>query len=213
MLYHSPTAFCLLLLTSNVFGAVYTSSNSATSSVSLTDDLLSGISPTGTATREGGDPDTATIGLGSLTDDLTGGTTFGRSFVNPGTLDYDLGGTFNISTIYFRLVNAVVDDRLAFNTTVEFSYDNGGSYSLITTVLDPFDNTSGQFGTTGELSSINGEAVTNIRFNFSTVGFYSASFSEIDVVGTSIPEPSHSMLLAGAGCLAILRRRNRGHGG
>lgn len=129
--------------------------------------------------------------------------------MNSGTLDYNLGGAFNISTIYFRLVNAVVDDRLAFNSTVEFSYNNGGSYSPVTTVLDPFDNTPGQFATTGELSSIDGVAVTNIRFNLSNVGTYSASFSEIDVVGTAVPEPSQSMLLAGTICFsAMLRRRN-----
>lgn len=198
----------MLLSASQIPGAVtYVSTNSTSTSVSVTDDLLAGISPTGTATREGGDPDTATIGLGSLTDGVTGGTTFGRSFVNPGTLDYDLGGTFDISTIYFRLVNAVVDDRLAFNTTVEFSYDNGTNYSLITTILDPFDNTTGQFATTGVLGSIEGESVTNIRFNFSTVGTYPASFSEIDVIGNAVPEPSQTMLLAGAACLTTMFRR------
>lgn len=211
MRFTSSTAFCLLLLTSNVFGAItYLSTNSASSSASIPDDLLTGISPSGTATREGGDTDTNAIGLGSLTDGVTGSTFSGRSFVNSGTLDYDLGGSFNISTIYFRLVNAVVDDRLAFNTTVEFSYNNGSNYSLVTTVLDPFDNSGGQFATTGELSSINGAAVTNIRFNLSNVGTYSASFSEIDVVGTAVPEPSQSMFLAGAVCFStMLRMRSR----
>jgi hypothetical protein len=206
-------AFFLLLLTSNVFGATYISTNTVSSSISLSGDLLDGLLPSGTATREGGDTDTNVIGLGSLTDGVTGSTSSGRSFVNSGTLDYDLGGAFNISTIYFRLVNAVVDDRLAFNTTVEFSYNNGGNYSLITTVLDPFDNTGGQFATTGELNSIGGLAVTNIRFNLANVGTYSASFSEIDVVGTAVPEPSLSMLLLSTVCFSTtLRRRNRKNG-
>jgi hypothetical protein len=128
--------------------------------------------------------------------------------VNPGTLDYDLGGAFDISTIYFRLVNAVVDDRLAFNARVFVSSNNGGEYSEVAFVEDGFENSSGQFATTGTLSGINANSVTNLRFAITTVGGFSASFSEIDVIGTAVPEPSGAILSV-IGALGFLLRRRR----
>ena len=198
----------LFLVPAACEAATYLSANSAVASTSLSDDLLAGISPTGTATREGGDTDTATIGFASLTDGITGTTSSGRSFVTNGTLDFNLGGTFDISTIYFRLVNAVVDDRLAFNATVFVSFDNGGNYSQVASVVDGFDNSGGEFATTGTLSGINAGSVTNLRFTIANVGSFPASFSEIDVIGTAVPEPSGAILPV-IGALGFLLRRRR----
>lgn len=203
-------AISLLAISSQVQGAVsYSSTNSTTPTVSLTDDIIAGIVATGTATREGGDPDTNSGNLASLTDGITGTTNSGRSFVNPGTLDYDLGGTFDISTIYFRLVNAVVDTRLSFVSDVLFSYDNGGSYSPIFSINQTFDNASGDFAKTGVLSGIDGQNVTNIRFNIIGNGGFPASFSEIDVVGTAVPELSQPLIFFSLACFSALARRRR----
>ncbi len=198
----------LFLATSICEAATYISINSAEASTSLTNDILEGISPTGTATREGGDLDTATISLGSLTDGITGGPSSGRSFVNPGTLDYDLGGAFDISTIYFRLVNAVVDDRLSFTATVSVSSDNGSNYTEVAFVEDGLDNSGLESATTGTLSGINANSVTNLRFLFAAVGSYRPSFSEIDVIGTAVPEPTGTILTI-IGAIGFLLRRRR----
>jgi len=197
-----------LIVSPLAFGAAtYTSISSTGASPSLTTDLLNGIAPTGTATREGGDSDTTTIGLSSLTDGVTGTTISGRSFVNPGTLDYDLGGTFDVSTIYFRLVNPVRDSRLSFLADVSFSYDEGSNYTLIAEIVESLTGVAGDFGKTGTLSNIEGKSVTNIRIELFSTGSYSSSFSEIDVVGTAVPEPSGLVLLTGAACMFIARRR------
>ena len=203
-------AISVLAISSQVQGAIsYASTNSSSATVSLNDDILAGIAPTGTATREGGDGDTIAVGLGSLTDGVTGTTNTGRSFVNPGTLDFDLDGTFDISTIYFRLVNAVVDTRLSFISDVLFSYDNGGSYSPIFSINQTFDSGSGEFAKTGTLSGIDGQSVTNIRFNMTGTGGFSPSFSEIDVVGTAVPELSQPLILFSLACFSALARRRR----
>jgi hypothetical protein len=201
--------FTSLLLGSAVCEATtYISVNSDVASSSLTDDILAGISPTGTATREGGDG-APTISLDSLTDGVTATVGSGRSFVNAGTLDYDLGGIFDISTIYFRLVNAVVDDRLSFTVTVSVSTDYGSSYSEVASVSDAFDNSGGDYATTGTLSGINANSVTNLRFLMGNLGTYSASFSEIDVTGMAVPEPSGAVLTTISAMGLLLRRRNR----
>ncbi len=197
-----------LIVSPLAFGAAtYTSVSSTGASPSLTTDLINGIAPTGTATREGGDGDTATIGLSSLTDGITGTTGSGRSFVNPGTLDYDLGGTFDVSTIYFRLVNPVRDSRLSFFADVSFSYDGGSNYSLIADIDDPLTGVAGDFGKTGTLADIDGRSVTNIRIELFSTGSFPSSFSEIDAVGTAVPEPSCLVLLASAACLFTARHR------
>jgi hypothetical protein len=49
--------------------------------------------------------------------------------------------------------------------------------------------------------------VAAIRISFVNVQNGAIGMSEIDILGTAIPEPSSAALLGGLGMLALLRRR------
>lgn len=183
----------------------YNSVNSAAATTSLSNDLIEGLSPTSTPGNTGGDPG---ANVDFLTDGVTATVSTGRVFVNSGATDYDLGGTFRIETIYFRLVNAVVDDRLSYEMEVLFSSNNGATYTPVFTIDDQLENSGIEFATTGTLTGFSSSGVTNIRFNLINTGF-NASFSEIDVVGVAVPELSPQFLALfslGLG-IGLLRRR------
>jgi hypothetical protein len=153
---------------------------------------------------------------GDAIDHAAYGTVDGR--VGGAALDtlvtYDFGGFYNISQIdvYLGWNDSGRDDS-SFNILV--SADNIG-YSQIGAYTKPADNTGAFTTPVTNLHRVIDDGSANIaediryvqlQFTDADNGF--AGLTEVDVMGTAVPEPSVPALFGLAGLLAFIRRRGR----
>lgn len=82
----------------------------------------------------------------------------------------------------------------------------GGSGGLFTQNAGDGGSTTGRYGVVDDGSAALATGVAAIRISFVTVQNGHIGMSEIDILGSAIPEPS-TALLGGLGLLALLRRR------
>ncbi len=100
----------------------------------------------------------------------------------------------------FNVTYATVASPLDFSNSII----TGGSGGFFTQAGD--GSTTGRYGVVDNGSAALATGVAAIRISFVNVQNGAIGMSEIDILGTAIPEPS-AALLGGLGLLALLRRR------
>lgn len=164
----------------------------------------------------------ATTFFGANTYWLSGSNAMGGSSVSTTeTLTYNLGGTYDLTSIYFWNYLRDANNRALKTFDIAFSTDGGVTYSTAVSAASLgignftlHDNTG--VGSNGEAYvpvdqrdfTATQEGVTHIQFTsletYGSTGY--VGFAEIRF--GAIPEPS-TALLGGLGLLALLRRRRR----
>ena len=128
-------------------------------------------------------------------------------------LTFDLGGAFNVDTIYYWAYNRPEEERGIKTFDIAFSTNGGSSYSAAVSAasLGMADWTKGttsssQQSSVDTRSITNQVGVTNIRLtNIQNFGGDRIALAEIRFGGV-VPEPG-SLALLGLGGLCVLRRR------
>jgi hypothetical protein len=103
----------------------------------------------------------------------------------------------------FNVAYATVALPLDFSNVII----TGGSGGLFTQNFLDGGSTTGRYGVVDNGSAALATGVAAIRISFVNVQNGAIGMSEIDILGTAIPEPSSAALLGGLGMLALLRRR------
>ncbi len=121
---------------------------------------------------------------------------------------YDLGGSFNVASIviYGGWIDGGRDQQ---NVDVLVSYDGSIFTSLGATLGGNSSSADLIFHRNTIDSADAGEfdGVQAIRFDFGNAENNGTGYSEIDVFGTAVPEPTTTALLGLSGLALILRRR------
>ena len=226
------------LLGQSAMGAIIVEPTSATSTTTI------GGSRTITSAINGSDLFNAsdnTPFVGTLTDsnitsvNAGAGTTFfgsdgywlssssGMGGSNPSTtevLTFNFDGAYDLTGIYLWNYNrdGANNNRAIRTFSIEFSTDNGGSWTPVATAaslgIGDFNQLPGTAGSGAEayvpvqLESFSStqSGVTNIRFSGLTTYGSTSYVGLAEVRFQAIPEPS-ALLLCGAGGLLLLRRR------
>lgn len=214
---------CSALIASTSQAAVIVTTNNSDTTASSTDLLQTAFSSQST---------TGTINLGIT--DLRNGTAFalgsqynwgGGNISNGSTLTYTFDtvaspGGYVINEINFftgwrgpngdrhRMANfdvayATVASPLNFSNVII----TGGSGGFFTQNALDGGSTTGRYGVVDNGSAALATGVAAIRISFVSVENGAIGMSEIDILGTAIPEPSSAALLGLGGLALILRRR------